>query len=128
MEFLYIAPSKTTPEICFDFKKMEFDISGISRPENITLIGQKVFAWLEKFRNKKRVKKSPLNFFIKLRYFNPATAELLRDILIFLNESKEEHPLHVTWFYDPEDIESKQDGEELSELTGVPFEYMEMKH
>jgi len=68
----------------------------------------------------------PFLFKFKLVYFNSSSAKFIYDIIIMLNGfQKDGFPLKIYWYYDADDDELREAGEELSDMANVPFFYVE---
>jgi hypothetical protein len=97
-----------------------FEISGRSLPEDVISFYQPVIDWLEEY------KEDPLDFtefVFKYIYFNTATSKLVQDILIKLEEVHEAgNKVQVVWFYEQDDEDMLDLGEEFSENVDIPFE------
>ena len=64
-------------------------------------------------------------FNFKLDYFNSTSAKFLVEILVTLSKIRNNgNALKVTWHYYEEDEEMKYAGEELSNLSELPFEFV----
>lgn len=117
---LNISGTEDTPEINFNSAANEFQISGRSLPEDVTSFYKPVFEWLEAFlatTSQKAV------FKFKLEYFNTASSKIILDILMKLEEVKEERGSDITveWFYDESDDDMLEAGEEYKDLVELPF-------
>jgi hypothetical protein len=117
---LKIGGTEDTPEINFNSQANEFLISGRSLPEDVTTFYKPVFEWLEVFLAKKDLKAI---FKFKLEYFNTASSKIILDILMKLEEIKQENgsDLKVEWFYDESDDDMLEAGEEYKDLVEIPF-------
>ncbi len=131
MDPLIINPTNTTPFINFDPEKGTMEISGYSRPENVRIFYEPVLNWLEtlksnlldKIKSEERI--DPINFNFKLIYFNSSSAKFLYDVVIILNEIQHfDIPLSINWYYDKEDSELREAGEDLSELAQGKFNFI----
>ncbi len=117
---LNISGTEDTPEINFNSQANEFVISGRSLPEDVTTFYKPVFEWLETFLATKDPKAV---FKFKLEYFNTASSKIILDILMKLEEIKQEGGADVTveWFYDESDDDMLEAGEEYKDLVEIPF-------
>lgn len=138
MEPLIIPPTEITPKIHFDTDrcvrgKYIFEISGESRPENVTQFYNPVIDWLEKYKlellalksKTDYVKKIKIRFKFRLDFFNSGSAKCFFDILQKLEEINNIHSMadvKVIWIYDNEDEDIYDAGEELKTMTKVPFQ------
>jgi hypothetical protein len=120
MEALDIRATNDTPKVLLDPESDIFEISGRSLPEDVVSFYQPVIDWLEEY------KESPLEFtefVFKFIYFNTATSKLIQDILIKLEEIHElGHKVQVIWYYEEDDEDIEDLGEEFSENVDIPFE------
>ncbi len=120
METLKIEAKEDTPKIVLDPATNQYEISGRSLPEDVMSFYQPVMTWLD------QLAKSPIPsmiFQIKLEYFNTASSKLILDILMKLEAIHEAgSPLTIKWFYDKDDEDMQEAGEEYSELVSVNFE------
>ncbi len=120
MNSIKIEAKEDTPRVVFDPENNIFEISGRSLPEDAALFYEPIMDWLNNYsKNPNKV----TEMHIKLNYFNTASSKLLLDILMILEEMVEEKKsCKVKWFYDEEDEDMEEAGEEYSELVDVPFE------
>ncbi len=120
METLNLAPTEDTPKVVLDMQNGVYEISGRSLPEDVTVFYKPVLDWLANYP--KGSNKIDLN--MKLEYFNTASSKLLLDILMKLEEMKEDGVCEVAvkWHYDESDEDMLEAGEEYSELVGLSFE------
>lgn len=131
MNPLILQASNTTPQVEFKPSERKLTISGYSRPENVRDFYVPILNWLENFYNELTEKKSksentqPIEFQFKLVYFNSSSAKFLYDIIIILNQIQNAGiPVTINWYYDKEDSELREAGEDLSELAQVPFNFI----
>ncbi len=120
MDALDIRATNDTPKVLLDPENEIFEISGRSLPEDVVSFYQPILDWLEEYKDE------PLDFtefVFKYVYFNTATSKLIQDILIKLEEIHDAgKQVQVMWFYEEEDEDMLDIGEEFSENTDVPFE------
>jgi hypothetical protein len=133
MEPLIIGATDKTPEIILDPYNDNYEISGNSRPENVREFYNPVINWLFEFEREvldKKVikfdKKHPLNFKLKMNYFNSSSAKFLYDLINELVRfHKKGHIIRILWYFEKDDEDMKYAGEEMSELLEVPFQFIE---
>jgi len=120
MEALDIRATNDTPKVLFDPENGVFEISGRSLPEDVVSFYQPLIDWLEEY------KENPndfTEFVFKYVYFNTATSKLIQDILIKLEEIHEGgHNVQILWYYEEEDEDMLDLGEEFAENLDIPFE------
>lgn len=117
-----IEGQEDTPKIIFDPENDIFEISGRSLPEDATLFYEPILEWLKEYaKNPNAI----TEMHVKLNYFNTASSKLLLDLLMILEDMKEDNKeCQVKWFYEEDDEDMEEAGEEYSELIEVPFELL----
>lgn len=122
MEALDIQGTNDTPKVILDPENDIFEISGRSLPEDVVSFYQPILEWLEDYKEK------PLDyteFVFRYIYFNTATSKLIQDVLIKLEELYEAgNNVQVMWFYEEDDEDMQDAGEEFMETVDVPFELL----
>jgi len=120
MDNLIIEGSKQTPEINFDVASGVLRISGRSIPENTFEFFNPVLNWLDEYALEapdKVVAK------INLEYFNTSSSKYILEILKrlkgILKEGKE---VLVQWYYEEDDEEMMETGEDYEDVSGLTFE------
>jgi hypothetical protein len=133
METLRIEGTNISPRVCFEPEKRTLEISGYSRPENARDYYAPLIHWIENFKDwvlslvKVGDAIEPITFKFKFIYFNSSSAKFIYDIIMALNEmQKSDIPLKIYWYFDEDDDELREAGEELSEMSSVPFNYVEV--
>jgi hypothetical protein len=120
MEALDIRAANDTPKVLLDPENDIFEISGRSLPEDVISFYQPVIDWLEEYKYEAL---DLTEFVFKYIYFNTATSKLVMDILFKLEEIKQEgKEVQVKWFYEQDDEDMLDLGEEFSENVDIPFE------
>jgi len=121
MEALRIQQTDDSPEVILDQEGNCFEISGKSLPEDVFQFYQPVLDWLNEYRKKP---KPFTRLDIKLSYFNTASSKLILDILMILEEMKEEGKgVLVKWFSLASDEDMQEAGREYQDMVDVPFEH-----
>jgi hypothetical protein len=121
MEALRIEQTDDSPEVILDHEGSCFEITGKSLPEDVVNFYQPVLDWMEEYR-KNPNPKTRMDF--KLTYFNTASSKLILDILMILEEMKEEgKDVLVKWISLSSDEDMQEAGREYGEMVDVPFEY-----
>lgn len=120
MEALDIRATNDTPKVLFDPENGVFEISGRSLPEDVVSFYQPLIDWLEDYKDNPN---NVTEFVFKYVYFNTATSKLIQDILIKLEEIHEAgHKVQILWYYEEEDEDMLDLGEEFAENLDIPFE------
>jgi hypothetical protein len=122
MEALRIDPTDDCPFVIFDPDNGKFEISGKSLPEDVVTFYQPLLDWMEVY------KASPLDktvFDFKLIYFNTASSKMILDILLVLEEMKEEgKDILIKWHSQSNDEDMQEAGEEYADMVEIEFEYL----
>jgi hypothetical protein len=120
MEALDIKATNDTPKVILDPENDIFEISGRSLPEDVVSFYQPVLDWLEEYKYEAL---DLTEFVFKYIYFNTATSKLVQDIIFKLEEIKNEgKEIKVLWFYEQDDEDMLDMGEEFKENVELPFE------
>ena len=132
MEKLYVPRSEFIPEINLSPEDNVFSITGISRPENIRLIYEPVIDWMTGYKTVLTEDYSvysvekPFILKLDLEYFNSSTVKFLFDIIRIVKSMKEEGiPIVIQWFYDLDDQDCLEAGEDLAALAEIDFTFIE---
>lgn len=136
MEKLHIHSTKTTPEIILSPEENIFVIRGTSTPEDVREMYYPVIEWIKKFlddildgKNDSYSSENPLEFQIDLAYFNSSSAKFLFDIFSELKRlTPAGIPFAVEWFYDEDDLDMKEAGQNFSSLVETEFVYIPKKN
>ena len=123
MEKLIVRPTRITPLIYFDPNRGLLELRGKSSPENSIQFYSTLIRDLEEFgRNGK--KNLIANF--KFEYFNTSSSKCLFDIFRKLNIVRENgFELSINWYYEEDDEDMLEAGEDYADLLGIDFNYVE---
>lgn len=120
MDNVFIKGSDRTPEVSFNFSDGVFTISGRSITENPISFYKNLEEHIEAYI----INPNPVTKFrVVLEYFNTSTSKCLVEIfkkLETLHASK--HEVLVEWFYEQDDEEIKDSGEDYKDIVNIPFE------
>lgn len=120
MERIEIEPTSTTPRIVFRPEEGYFEISGKSLPENSFEFYKPLLDYMEAYAEKPE---SNTSLVFKLQYFNTSsTSHFLRMIKKFEKITTEGKEAKVSWFYDLDDDDMKEAGEDFKVLSKIPIE------
>lgn len=126
MEILQIDRTESSPKVYFDPEEFYIQIKGASRPENARKFYSPLIAALNSFAADNVISSTPLSVEINLSYFNSATMVYLTDVFrIISNMHSKGLKVLVDWFVDEDDDVILEAGQELSELTDLPFNFIE---
>lgn len=132
MKSFHIAGNTVSPTVDFNLETRVLEIGGYSRPENVRDFYLPIIQWLDELnaiqmKNRSmNISVEPFTFKFKFIYFNSSSAKFIYDIIILLNGfQKDGFPIKIYWYYDADDDELREAGEELSDMANVPFFYVE---
>lgn len=118
MEELIIEATKSSPYVCLDPAKQNYEISGQSFPEDPKEIYNPIFKWLE--TNIPKITQ-PICFKLYTEYFNSASNRLLLKLFRILEmHAQLGKSIEIIWYYTDED--SENDGMIFQKVVNLPFE------
>jgi hypothetical protein len=122
MEILSIKGTQETPEILFDKAGGIFSISGKSLPEDVKDFYNPVINWIEEYS------KSPnpeTLLKVKMEYFNTASSKMILEIFeLFKALLDAGHPVTIDWYYQEDDEDMQDAGEDYADILEVPFNFI----
>lgn len=125
MESYYLEATPKTPKLDFNPDAETFLISGRSIPENSIEFYKPLLDWLDKYVS------NPLDsttFEIKLEYFNTSSSKCLVEIFRKLEKIHDNgSKVTVEWYFDEEDEDMEESGEDFKEIIKIPFNMKEIK-
>ncbi len=120
MEKFFLEATAKTPKLSFDNEHGLFEISGRSIPENSIEFYKPVLDWLDAYGDLP-IEKTKL--LIKLEYFNTSSSKCLVDIFRRLEKMHANSTqVEVEWYYDEEDEDMLESGEDFKEIIKVPIQ------
>jgi hypothetical protein len=125
MDAYYLESTPKTPKLDFNPDADTFLISGRSIPENSIEFYKPLLDWLDKYVQ------NPLNstiFEIKLEYFNTSSSKCLVEIFRKLEKILDSgNKVAIEWYFDEEDEDMEESGEDFKEIIKIPFIMKEIK-
>ncbi len=123
MQTLYIPLQEDEydkPFVHFRAESGECEISGESFPEKTAEFYDLLITWLKQYMEEV---KGPIDFSIRLSYFNTSSSKRILEILILLQKYSEDGGrVKSRWHYDPEDLDMEEDIEDLKVISKLPLE------
>lgn len=114
MDTIQIDATDRTPKIVFDFNNNHFAISGESYPEDISEFYGEVIRKLDGHLNSLKDAKVTLD--LSFVYFNSSTAKVVMRLFEAMERTSEAgNTVVVNWFYEADDDNMEEMGEEFSE-------------
>ena len=123
MERYFVEATKMTPQIELDPDKKVYSLTGNSRPENPMQFYKPMFEWLNAYFESATEK---MNFEVRMDYFNTSTSKILLDLFELFEKFAESKDIHVIWYYQSDDEEMQEAGEELLDLVELSHEIKEI--
>ncbi|MBK6264251.1 DUF1987 domain-containing protein [Marivirga sp. S37H4] len=125
MEAYYLEATPKTPRLDFNPDADTFVISGRSIPENSIEFYKPLLDWLENYVSNP---KKSIIFEVKLEYFNTSSSKCMVEIFRkFEKIHSAGHELTVEWYYDEEDEDMQESGEDFKDIIKVPFKMIQNK-
>ena len=108
-----------TPSIEFDPVQGLLEIKGRSNPENTLDFYRPLVAWLDEYVQNP-AEKTIVN--VHLEHFNTSSSKSILELFKALNPlHKESKDVVVNWFYEDDDEDIYEAGENYESITGLPF-------
>ncbi|OFX21548.1 MAG: hypothetical protein A2041_02495 [Bacteroidetes bacterium GWA2_31_9b] len=127
MNTLKIEATSTTPEISFDVDNNTLTLFKVSKPENAFSFYEPLFEFIKIYESES-IKSSDSKMLVidfKYEYFNTATVKIIYDFLERLKKLVENGiEIKINWYYHPDDEDMLEDGQIMSDATGVPFNFI----
>lgn len=119
MEDFYLKKTTKTPSISIEMQTGKFVISGRSIPENSIEFYKPLYEWLDTHA---KVFPQKVSVEIRLEYFNTSSSKCLVGVFRRLEKIRERGKIiEVTWFYDEEDEDMLESGEDFSQIINLPI-------
>jgi hypothetical protein len=120
MENFYLEETPKTPKILFDFEGGKLIIHGRSIPENSVEFYKPLYEYLDLYRENAK----PITYVeIMLEYFNTSSSKCLIEVFKRLERlSKADKAVRVKWYYEEDDEDMKESGEDFKEIINIPIE------
>ena len=135
MDAKIIEATEKSPKVTFDPGKGLFEMEGDSRPENVRKFYQPIIDMLKGYFDKLSAEKGlskyddePFKFNFQLGYFNSSSAKFILDVLTIVNDYRLEGlTIKVNWYFEEDDEDMQEAGEEFSNFIDYPFNYIMIK-
>lgn len=122
MDIIKLVGTDDTPGVILDKENNKFEFSGRSMPEDVVAFFQPVLDWLDEYAEDPNPKTV---FDFRMHYFNTASSKIIMDILLKLEEMKDDgNDVEVNWYYPEADEDMKEAGEEYAEIAEIPFNHI----
>jgi hypothetical protein len=124
MEALTIEGTAKTPNVKFDAAQGTVEIKGRSIPENSIEFYKPLVDWLEEY-GKGPAALTKVN--IQLEYFNTSSSKCILDVFKKLEAIyKAKNEVIINWYYEEDDEDMLEAGEDYESIIRVPFKMIEI--
>ena len=124
MDVLSIEGTPKTPTVRFDGSKGSIEIKGRSIPENSIEFYRVLVEWLEEYA-KETHPQTQVN--IQLEYFNTSSSKCILDVFKKLEAiHKVSEGVNINWFYDEDDEDMLEAGQDYESIIRIPFKMIEV--
>ena len=124
MEPIIVEGTPKTPGVMFDAESGILEIKGRSIPENAIEFYKPLVDWLEAYA-KNPLKRTQVN--IQLEYFNTSSSKCILDVFKKLEGiHKAKNEVIINWYYEEDDEDMLEAGEDYESIIRVPFKMVEI--
>ncbi len=124
MEALLIDGTQKTPTVQFEPSKGVLEIKGRSIPENSIEFYKPLVDWLEEYSSSP-ADKTVVN--VHLEYFNTSSSKCILDVFKKLETLHKSHnEVQINWYYEEDDEDMLEAGEDYESIIRVPFKMIEI--
>jgi len=125
MEPLNIEAAYNTPQVKFDAAMGYMELYGRSIPEYAGKFYGPLNRWIKEYINNPA---PTTTFALKLDYLNSSSTKQVTDILQILEAIKDSgDPIIVEWYYEEDDEEMLDVGEDFEHAVDLPFKMIRIK-
>lgn len=125
MDPIIIEGTPKTPTVNFDASTGKIEIKGRSIPENSIEFYKPLVDWLEAYGSAAQAN-TVVN--IQLEYFNTSSSKCILDIFKKLeNIAKAGSNVIINWYYEEDDEDMLEAGEDYQSIIKVPFKMIEIE-
>jgi hypothetical protein len=125
MDAILIQGTPKTPDVSFDHSNGVLLLKGRSIPENSIEFYRPLVDWLENYSSCPQPKTV---CDIQLEYFNTSSSKCLLDLFKKMEDmSKGGNEIIINWYYEEDDEDMLEAGEDYQSIINVPFKMIEMQ-
>jgi len=125
VEVLKIEGTPKTPEVVMDPTAGKLMLKGRSIPENSIEFYKPLIDWIDEYG---KTALDHTEIFIKLEYFNTSSSKCILDVFKKLESLKQDgKEVVVKWYYECDDEDMLEAGEDYEAILDLPFEMIEME-
>jgi hypothetical protein len=124
MELVNIEGTPKTPTISLNSETGTIEIKGRSIPENSIEFYKPIVDWLDEYA---KAPKEKTVVSIQLEYFNTSSSKCILDVFKKLeNLKKGKNDVVINWYYEEDDEDMLEAGEDYESIIKVPFKMIEI--
>ena len=124
MEPISFEGTPKTPTVNFNADTGIVEIKGRSIPENSIEFYKPLVDWLEKYKENAQPMTKVI---IQLEYFNTSSSKCILDVFKKLEAvHKAKNPVEIHWYYEEDDEDMLEAGEDYESIIRVPFKMVEI--
>ena len=125
MDSIILEGTPKTPSVNFDSEKGSLLLKGRSIPENSIEFYKPLVDWLEQYSDGPQPKTVCE---IQLEYFNTSSSKCLLDLFKKMeNMNKNGNEIIINWYYEEDDEDMLEAGEDYQSIINVPFKMIEIQ-
>ena len=125
MESINIDGTPKTPDVQFDGEKGALLLKGRSIPENSIEFYKPLVDWLDSYSGTPQPKTVCE---IQLEYFNTSSSKCLLDLFKKMETmNKNGNEIVINWYYEEDDEDMLEAGEDYQSIIDVPFKMIEIQ-
>lgn len=124
MEPIAIEGTAKTPTVKFEASTGIIELKGRSIPENSIEFYKPLVDWLDEYANSA---KDQIQVNIQLEYFNTSSSKCILDVFKKLEAiNKGDSEVIINWYYEEDDEDMLEAGEDYESIIRVPFKMIEI--
>jgi len=125
MKTLTIEGTPKTPMVKFDGDTGKVEIKGRSIPENSIEFYKPLVEWLDEYG---KAPHALTDVHVQLEYFNTSSSKCILDVFKkFETIVKAGHEVLINWYYEEDDEDMLEAGEDYQSIVKVPFKMVEVE-
>jgi hypothetical protein len=128
MRKLIVNKTTSSPTVILDPEKEVFQISGESRPPDVSSFYSNILTWFDEYSRilvNSDADKEITSFDLDFEYFNSSSAKYILDLCKKIGEVRSRGKIiNVRWHYEEDDADMFEAGREMSRMVRFPFEYV----
>ncbi|WP_421873222.1 DUF1987 domain-containing protein [Marinoscillum sp.] len=123
---LQIESTRISPYIMLDSTNRKIELKGKSTPENAVQFYYPVINNIKKLFSNVT---GTVHVDISLEYFNTSSSKCIFDMLRMLKAMEStDRSIQVNWYYEEDDEDMLETGEDYEDILGMAFKYIELEY